>query len=55
MSAALRGPPLIGGIAQIMALSTATWFTGGVAGIGAIALITLVKETVTRRRLLRRK
>ncbi len=49
------GPPLIGGIAQIMALSSATWFTGGVAGIGAIALVTLVKETVTRRRLLRRK
>ena len=49
------GPPLIGGIAQIMALSSATWFTGGVAGIGAIALITLVKETVARRRMLRRR
>ena len=49
------GPPLIGGIAQIMALASATWFTGGVAGIGAIALITLVKETVARRRLRRRR
>ena len=49
------GPPLIGGIAQVMALASATWFTGGVAGVGAIALITLVKETVARRRLLRRK
>ncbi len=49
------GPPLIGGIAQIMALASATWFTGGVAGIGALALITLVKETVTRRRLRRRR
>ena len=48
------GPPLIGGIAQIMALSSATWFTGGVAGVGAIALITLVKETVSRRRSMRR-
>ena len=34
------GPPLIGGIAQIVALASATWFTGGVAGIGALALIT---------------
>ncbi len=49
------GPPLIGGIAQIMALASATWFTGGVAGIGALALITLVKETVARRRLRRRQ
>ena len=49
------GPPLIGGIAQVMALATATWFTGGVAGIGALALLTLVKETVARRRLTRRK
>ena len=49
------GPPLIGGIAQIMALASATWFTGGVAGLGAIALITLVKETVARRRLRRRR
>ena len=49
------GPPLIGGIAQIMALASATWFTGGVAGIGAIALIALVKETVARRRLRRRR
>ena len=48
------GPPLIGGIAQIMALATATWFTGGVAGVGAIALMVLVKETVARRRLRRR-
>ena len=47
------GPPLIGGIAQIMALATATWFTGGVAGVGAIALMVLVKETVARRRLRR--
>ena len=49
------GPPLIGGIAQIMALATATWFTGGVAGVGAVALMVLVKETVTRRRLRRRR
>ena len=49
------GPPLIGGIAQIMALASATWFTGGVAGVGAIALITLVNETVARRRLRRRR
>ena len=49
------GPPLIGGIAQIMALASATWFTGGVAGIGAIALITLVKETIARQRLRRRR
>lgn len=49
------GPPLIGGIAQVMALASATWFTGGVAGLGAILLITLVKETVARRRLLRRR
>ena len=49
------GPPLIGGIAQIMALATATWFTGGVAGVGAIALMVLVKETVARRRLRRRR
>lgn len=49
------GPPLIGGIAQIMALASATWFTGGVAGIGALALIMLVKETVARRRLRRRR
>lgn len=49
------GPPLIGGIAQVLALATATWFAGGVAGIGAIALITLVKETASRRRLLRRR
>ena len=49
------GPPLIGGIAQIMALASATWFTGGVAGIGALALITLVKETVARFRLRRRQ
>ena len=49
------GPPLIGGIAQIMALSSATWFTGGVAGLGAIALITLVKETVGRRRMMQRR
>ena len=48
------GPPLIGGIAQIMALATATWFTGGIAGLGALALVTLVKETVARRRLRRR-
>ena len=47
------GPPLIGGIAQIMALATATWFTGGVAGVGAIALMVLVQETVARRRLRR--
>ena len=33
------GPPLIGGIAQVMALGTATWFTGGVAGLGALALV----------------
>lgn len=49
------GPPLIGGIAQVMALASATWFTGGIAGIGALALITLVKETVARRRLHRRR
>ena len=49
------GPPLIGGIAQIMALATATWFTGGVAGVGAIALMVLVQETVARRRLRRRR
>ena len=49
------GPPLIGGIAQVFALATATWLTGGIAGIGAIALVTLVKETVTRRRLSRRR
>ena len=49
------GPPLIGGIAQIMALATATWFTGGVAGVGAVALMVLVKETVARRRLRRRR
>lgn len=49
------GPPLIGGIAQVMALGTATWFTGGVAGFGALALVVLVKETVARKRLLRRR
>ena len=49
------GPPLIGGIAQIMALATATWFTGGVAGVGAVALMVLVKETAARRRLRRRR
>ena len=49
------GPPLIGGIAQIMALATATWFTGGVAGVGAIALMVLVQETVARRRRRRRR
>ena len=48
------GPPLIGGIAQIMALASATWFTGGVAGLGSIALAVLVKETVKRRRLRRK-
>ncbi len=44
------GPPLIGGVAQVLALASATWFTGGVAVVGAVALVTLVRETVSDRR-----
>ena len=40
-------PPLIGGVAQVLALSTATWLTGGFALFGAVALALLVPETVT--------
>ena len=40
------GPPLIGGIAQLMSLASASWVTGGVAVIGAVLLVILVPETV---------
>lgn len=48
------GPPFIGVIAQIFALSSATWITGGFAGIGAIALIFLVPETASEKERLKR-
>ena len=40
------GPPLIGGLAQLISLASASWVTGGVAAIGAILLVLLVPETV---------
>ncbi len=43
-------PPLIGVIAQALALSSATWFTGGVAVAGALALAFIVRETRSGRR-----
>lgn len=40
------GPPLIGGLAQLMSLASASWVTGGVAAVGAVLLVLLVPETV---------
>lgn len=40
------GPPLIGGLAQLISLASASWVTGGVAAIGAVLLVLLVPETV---------
>ena len=40
------GPPLIGGLAQLMTLATASWVTAGIAVVGAGLLVLLVPETV---------
>ena len=43
------GPPLIGGLAQLMSLASASWVTSGIAVLGAVLLLVLVPETVADR------